>query len=119
MLRQLDRGTPLLTNSTTSTATLSATSRLKARRKPGFFLWRRSVRKRNHVGLQGAARHAFESAKVGVRFGRMRLDANESGGLAAFGAGRTEIGRALRDVDLKCAHATTIHPLKNYAINTF
>src|ERR1043165_1868292 len=109
MLRHLDRRTPLLTNPV-STATLSATSRLESPAQAGlFFAGERSGRERDDVRLQGLTRHAFKGAQVRVGFRRMRLDANESGGAATFGAGRADLGRALHDVNLKCVHASNVH----------
>ena len=49
----------------------------------------------------------------------MRLDANESRGTAALGAGRADIGRLLREIDLKCAHGSIIHDISNFATNTY
>jgi hypothetical protein len=92
---------------------------LKARRKPGFFLERRSSRKRDHARLHGVARHAFERPQVGVFFGRMGLDADEPGTFAACGAGRTEIGRAIRQINCECAHENIMHDSRIRSTNTF
>jgi hypothetical protein len=71
------------------------------------------------VSLKGAARGALVGAQIRVRFDWMRLDPDKTRETAAFGAGWTDIGRGLRQLDSKCAHAMTVRRLKGFATNTF
>jgi hypothetical protein len=49
----------------------------------------------------------------------MRLDADQPGGSAAFGAGRAKIGRARTEINLKCVHGRMVRPLKVFASEYF